>query len=84
MRDILDPRFAAQKLAASTLEALRMQALIDFQLTPEGNSQVDKQIVDRWNRVQTVIETNMAEAFRRRDKMMISVPRSRQDDSPVE
>ena len=84
MRDILDPRFAAQKLAASTLEALRIQALIDFQLTPEGNSQVDKQIVDRWNRVQTVIETNMAEAFRRRDKMMISVPRSRQDDSPVE
>jgi len=26
MRDILDPRFAAQKLAASTLEALRMSA----------------------------------------------------------
>lgn len=61
-----------------------MQALIDFQLTPEGNSQVDKQIVDRWNRVQAVIEINMAEAFRRRDKMMISIPRSRQDDSPVE
>lgn len=70
MQDILDPGFAAKKLAACTLAALRIQASGAFQLGPDDNRIADEQIVDTWNRVQSVIEANMATAFARRDKLM--------------
>ena len=68
MQDILDPGFAAKKLAACTLAALRIQAA--FQPGPDDNRISDEQIVVTWNSVQSVIEANMAAAFERRDKLM--------------
>lgn len=50
MQDILDPGFAAQKLAACTLAALRIQATEAPQLTltPEHERLTDEQIVATW------------------------------------
>ena len=66
MQDILDPRFAAQKLAACTLAALRMQVL-----QPTADSRVaDEQLMATWNGARSVIEANMEAAFSRRDNLM--------------
>ena len=66
--DILDTSFAAQKLAACTLAALRLQ---------QKNRAMDEQLVSAWNEMQGVIEANMAKAFSRRDKLLQSRARSR-------
>ena len=68
MQDILDPGFAAQKLAACTLAALRMQVLL--QLNPKDSREADERIMATWNGVRSVIEANMAAAFARRDNLM--------------
>ena len=70
MQDILDPGFAAKKLAACTLAALRIQASGAFQPGPDDNRISDEQIAVTWNSVQSVMEANMAAAFERRDKLM--------------
>ena len=46
MQDIIDPGFAAQKLAACTLAALRLQVL---QLIPNDSRAADEQIMTTWN-----------------------------------
>ena len=70
MQDILDPGFAAKKLTACTLAALRIQASGAFQPGPDDNRISDEQIVVTWNNVRSVIEANMAAAFERRDELM--------------